>query len=164
MKTLRHFGSVSEYQRREESVYDAYDGGHPSTSLPIALGMAAARDLNREDYHIVPIISDASLASGLALEALDEIGIQKHKMIIVFNDSSLSSSNKEKMFDINDIDDDYVNKISEEVTGNAISLGEELVSQALNPLKNVKSRTVKGGCAPSAVKEAIRNMEDFLNE
>lgn len=64
----------------------------------------------------------------------------------------------------NDIDDDYVNKISEEVTGKPISLGEELVSQALNPLKNVKSRTVKGGCAPSAVKEAIRNMEDFLNE
>jgi len=64
----------------------------------------------------------------------------------------------------NDIDDDYVNKISEEVTGQPISLGEELVSQALNPLKNVKSRTVKGGCAPSAVNEAIKNMEDFLNE
>lgn len=63
----------------------------------------------------------------------------------------------------NDIDDDYVNRVSEEVTGEAINLGEELVSQALNPLKNVKSRTVQGGCAPSAVKDAITKMEDFLN-
>lgn len=63
----------------------------------------------------------------------------------------------------NDIDDDYVNKISAEVTGSPINLGQELVSQALNPLKNVKSRTVKGGCAPSAVEESIKIMEDFLN-
>lgn len=64
----------------------------------------------------------------------------------------------------NDITNDYVNKISQEVTGTPIDLGEELVSQALNPLKNVKSRTVKGGCAPSAVEESIEIMEEFLNE
>jgi argininosuccinate lyase len=63
-----------------------------------------------------------------------------------------------------DIDDEYVNKISELVTGSPINLGEELVSQALNPIKNVKSRTVKGGCAPSAVQESIDIMEEFLNE
>ena len=63
-----------------------------------------------------------------------------------------------------DIDNEYVNKISELVTGSPINLGEELVSQALNPLKNVKSRTVKGGCAPSAVQESIDIMEEFLNE
>ncbi|AWX32398.1 argininosuccinate lyase [Methanosphaera sp. BMS] len=64
----------------------------------------------------------------------------------------------------NDIDDDYVNRISEMVTGSPINLGDELVSQALNPLKNVKSRTVKGGCAPSAVEESIEIMEDYLSE
>ena len=64
----------------------------------------------------------------------------------------------------NDIDDEYVNRISEMVTGSPINLGDELVSQALNPLKNVKSRTVKGGCAPSAVEESIEIMEDYLDE
>lgn len=63
-----------------------------------------------------------------------------------------------------DIDNDYVNKVSVEVTGKAIDLGEELVRQALDPLKNVKTRTVKGGCAPEAVNEAIQNMENFLKE
>lgn len=63
-----------------------------------------------------------------------------------------------------DIDNDYVNKVSVEVTGEAINLGEDLVRQALDPLKNVKTRTVKGGCAPEAVNEAIQNMENFLKE
>ena len=63
-----------------------------------------------------------------------------------------------------DIDNDYVNKVSVEVTGEPIDLGEDLVRQALDPLKNVKSRTVRGGCAPEAVEEAIKNMENFLKE
>ena len=45
-----------------------------------------------------------------------------------------------------------------------INLGEDLVKQALNPLRNVKSRTVIGGCAPEAVNDAIEKMEIFLNE
>ena len=64
----------------------------------------------------------------------------------------------------NDIDNDYVNRVSLKVTGEEINLGEELVSQALDPLKNVNSRTVIGGCAPSAVRKAISNMEEFLKE
>ncbi|WP_455644698.1 argininosuccinate lyase [Methanosphaera sp.] len=64
----------------------------------------------------------------------------------------------------NDIDNEYVNKVAIEVTGEPLDLGEELVNQALDPLKNVKSRTVKGGCAPEAVEESIKNMEKFLKE
>ncbi len=63
----------------------------------------------------------------------------------------------------NKINNDYVNKVSMDVMGEPIDLGEDLVRQALDPLKNVKSRTVKGGCAPIAVEESIKIMEEFLN-
>ena len=62
------------------------------------------------------------------------------------------------------IDNDYVNKVSIDVTGESLDLGEDLVRQALDPLKNVKSRTVKGGCAPEAVFESIEIMEKFLKD
>ncbi|MCD7781121.1 MAG: argininosuccinate lyase [Methanosphaera sp.] len=62
------------------------------------------------------------------------------------------------------IDNDYVDRVAIEVTGEPLSLGEDLVRGALDPLLNVKSRTVKGGCAPSAVEESIREMEKFLEE
>ena len=65
---------------------------------------------------------------------------------------------------VNEIDNDYVNRVSVEITGEKLDLGEELVRQALDPLLNVKSRTVKGGCAPEAVIESIEIMESFLNE
>ncbi len=61
-----------------------------------------------------------------------------------------------------DIDNEYVDKVAVEVTGSALNLGEDLVRQALDPKLNVKSRKVKGGCAPEAVSEAIKNMEKFL--
>ena len=64
----------------------------------------------------------------------------------------------------NDIDNEYVDRVCLEVTGEKLNLGDDLVSQALDPIKNVKSRTVKGGCAPSAVLESIEIMEKFLKE
>lgn len=62
-----------------------------------------------------------------------------------------------------DLDNDFINKVAVEVTGEPIDLGEDLIKQALDPALNVKSRTVKGGCAPVAVEEAIKNIESFLN-
>lgn len=62
-----------------------------------------------------------------------------------------------------DLDDEFINQAAIEVTGKPVNLGDELVKQALDPALNVKARTVKGGPAPSAVKDAIKNMENFLN-
>jgi len=93
MATLKQFGGLSGFQKRSESIYDCFEAGHSSTSLPFALGMAAARDLNRDHYHIVPVIGDGALSAGLSLETLNQIGYQKHKMIIVFNDNNMSISN-----------------------------------------------------------------------
>lgn len=62
-----------------------------------------------------------------------------------------------------DLDDEFINKAAIEVTGKPVNLGDELVKQALDPALNVKARTVQGGPAPSAVKDAIKNMENFLS-
>lgn len=63
-----------------------------------------------------------------------------------------------------EINNEYVDCVAEEITGSPLNLGEELVKKALDPALNVQSRTVKGGCAPSAVIESIEIMENFLKE
>jgi len=90
MKQLRQFGGIAGFQKRIESEYDCFEAGHSSTALSTALGMAAARDLNKEDNCVVPVVGDASMMSGLSLEALNQIGYQKRKMIIIFNDNNMS--------------------------------------------------------------------------
>lgn len=90
--TLRQYGGISGFEKRSESVYDVWEAGHSSTSLSAALGMAVARDLKHENYEIVPVIGDGALGSGMALEALNEIGYEKRKMIIIFNDNNMSIS------------------------------------------------------------------------
>lgn len=69
--TLRQYKGLSGFQKRYESEHDAWEAGHSSTSLSAALGMAVARDLNNEKYHILPIIGDGAMASGMSMEALN---------------------------------------------------------------------------------------------
>lgn len=90
MKTLRQYNGISGFQKRYESEYDCFEAGHSSTSLSTALGMAVARDLNKDDYSIVPVIGDGAIMSGLALEALNQIGFEQRPLIIVFNDNNMS--------------------------------------------------------------------------
>lgn len=90
--TLRQYKGLSGFEKRCESEHDVWEAGHSSTSLSAALGMAAARDLDHDDYHIVPVIGDGALGSGMALEALNQIGAEKKNIIIVFNDNNMSIS------------------------------------------------------------------------
>lgn len=90
--TLRQFGGLAGFQRRNESKYDCFEAGHSSTALSTALGMAIARDIKHEDFCVVPVVGDAALQSGLSLEALNQIGDLKSKVIIVFNDNNMSIS------------------------------------------------------------------------
>ncbi|OYV99747.1 MAG: 1-deoxy-D-xylulose-5-phosphate synthase, partial [Acidobacteria bacterium 37-71-11] len=66
--TLRTYGGISGFLKREESEYDAFNAGHASTSISAALGMAVARDLKGEDYRVVAIIGDGGLTGGMAME------------------------------------------------------------------------------------------------
>lgn len=89
---LRQFNGLSGFEKRNESIHDVWEAGHSSTSLSAALGMAAARDLNHDSYQIVPVIGDGALGSGMALEALNQIGSEKKNMVIIFNDNDMSIS------------------------------------------------------------------------
>ena len=90
--TLRQMNGLSGFQKRSESEYDAYEAGHSSTSLSAALGMAIARDMNKEKYNVIALIGDGSIGNGLCYEALNQIGSLKEKIIIILNDNNMSIS------------------------------------------------------------------------
>ncbi|MBE8432286.1 1-deoxy-D-xylulose-5-phosphate synthase, partial [Leptospira interrogans serovar Pomona] len=84
---------LSGFPKREESPYDLYNTGHAGTSISQALGEAAARDLTKgEDYSVVAIIGDASIATGMALEAMNHAGHLKKDMIVILYDNYMSIS------------------------------------------------------------------------
>ncbi len=89
---LRQYKGISGFQKRKESEHDPWEAGHSSTALSAALGFAVARDLNKQNYQVLPVVGDGSLASGMSFEALNEIGSEKRKMVIVFNDNNMSIS------------------------------------------------------------------------
>ena len=90
--TLRQYEGLSGFQKRKESIHDVWEAGHSSTALSAALGMAVSRDLSNDDYYIVPVVGDGAMASGMSLEALNQIGSIKSNMIIIFNDNNMSIS------------------------------------------------------------------------
>jgi 1-deoxy-D-xylulose-5-phosphate synthase len=90
--TLRQLGGVGGFPRRSESEHDVFDGGHAGTGLSIAEGLAIARDQRGSDERIVVVVGDAALISGMALEALNDIGHRGTRMLIVLNDNEMSIS------------------------------------------------------------------------
>jgi len=88
--TNRQFGGIAGFPSREESVFDAFGVGHSSTSISAALGMAIAsrikKDFNKQ--HIA-VIGDASIASGMAFEALNHAGVSKANLLIILNDNAI---------------------------------------------------------------------------
>ena len=88
--TLRQLNGLSGFPKINESVYDSFNTGHSSTSISAALGMARARDLKNEDNHVIAVIGDGALTGGMALEALDDAGNSKTRLIVVLNDNEMS--------------------------------------------------------------------------
>lgn len=88
--SLRQYGGMSGFPKKSESVYDFFDTGHSSTSISAALGMATARDLKGEKHEVVAVIGDGALTGGMALEALNDLGYRKSKVIIILNDNQMS--------------------------------------------------------------------------
>ncbi len=89
---LRQKGGISGFPKREESPHDVMDAGHSSTAISYALGLAIARDLLGEDYHVVAVIGDGSLTGGLSFEALNQLGHLKKRVVLVLNDNGMSIS------------------------------------------------------------------------
>ena len=90
--TLRQLGGLGGFPRRSESEHDVFDGGHAGTGLSIAEGLALARDQRGTDERIVVVVGDAALISGIALEALNDIGHRQTRLLIVLNDNEMSIS------------------------------------------------------------------------
>jgi 1-deoxy-D-xylulose-5-phosphate synthase len=88
--TLRQKGGLSGFPKRSESPYDTFGVGHASTAISAALGMAAARDLNGDDYKVIAVVGDGALTGGIAFEAINNAGILKKDLIVVLNDNKMS--------------------------------------------------------------------------
>lgn len=92
LPTIRQFGGISGFCKRTESPYDAFGAGHASTAISAAVGMAAARDIAGEDYHVVAIVGDGGMTGGLAYEGLNNAGASGRRMVVILNDNKMSIS------------------------------------------------------------------------
>ncbi|GIO00146.1 1-deoxy-D-xylulose-5-phosphate synthase [Brevibacillus halotolerans] len=88
--TLRQYKGLCGFPKMAESAHDVWETGHSSTSLSGAMGMASARDLKKENYHVIGVIGDGALTGGMAFEALNHIGHEKKNVIVVLNDNEMS--------------------------------------------------------------------------
>ncbi|MBM3238524.1 1-deoxy-D-xylulose-5-phosphate synthase [Candidatus Poribacteria bacterium] len=104
--TIRQYGGLCGFPSRFESEYDVFGGGHASTSIAAALGMAIARDLrkaegerrkvevksNNSEFRVVAVIGDGGMTGGMAYETLNAAGDMKKDIIVVLNDNQMSIS------------------------------------------------------------------------
>lgn len=88
--TLRQYGGLSGFMKPEESVTDPCVTGHASDSVSVALGMAHARTLRNQKYHVVAVIGDGALTGGMAYEALSNAGTSGEPLLVVLNDNNMS--------------------------------------------------------------------------
>ena len=92
MTGLRQFGGISGFPKYEESPYDAFNTGHSSTSISAALGLALARDIQKQDYAVIAVTGDGAMTGGMTYEALNHGGQQGSDLIVILNDNEMSIS------------------------------------------------------------------------
>ena len=88
--TLRQYKGLSGFPKPHSNPHDVHPSGHASDSLSVACGLARARDLRGDNQKIVALIGDASLAGGMAFEALNDIGQAQTPLVIILNDNEMS--------------------------------------------------------------------------
>lgn len=88
--TLRQFGGMAGFPKPGESVTDAFVAGHASNSVSVALGMARARSMQGEPYHVIALIGDGATTGGLAYEGFNDAGASGEPLIVILNDNEMS--------------------------------------------------------------------------
>ena len=88
--TLRKLGGIAGFPKPCESEHDAFIAGHASNAVSVALGMARARTLEKQDYNVVALLGDGALTGGLAYEGLNNAGGSREPMIVILNDNGMS--------------------------------------------------------------------------
>ena len=88
--TNRTLNGISGFPKMEESRYDTFGTGHSSTAISASLGMAIAASLskNKTRQHIA-VVGDASIASGMAFEALNHAGVTDANILVILNDNAI---------------------------------------------------------------------------
>lgn len=90
----RKRGGISGFPRMDESVYDAFGGGHASVSISAAFGMAKAAELQGKKQHIVAVIGDGAMTGGLAFEGLNNAGASRNSdLLVILNDNNMAIDN-----------------------------------------------------------------------
>jgi 1-deoxy-D-xylulose-5-phosphate synthase len=88
--TLRQEYGLNGFLRRSESEHDHFGAGHAGTAVSAAMGMATARDLKHEHFHVVAVLGDGALTCGLSYEGLNNAGHSDRDVIIILNDNGMS--------------------------------------------------------------------------
>lgn len=90
--TIRQYKGISGFPKSRESAHDIIETGHSSTSISAALGLALARDLNKEKHRVYAVIGDGALTAGMAFEALNHAGHIGTDVKVILNDNGMSIS------------------------------------------------------------------------
>jgi 1-deoxy-D-xylulose-5-phosphate synthase len=155
--TLRQAGGISGFISPEESPYDHFGVGHSSTSISAALGMAVARDLAKENHHVVSVIGDGSFTAGMAYEAFNNAGSRDRPFIVILNDNAMSISKNVgalSLFMSRNLSSRWVRRVKREVEGflkSVPGIGDDLYEIARR-----SKHSFKNFFTPGILFEALR--------
>ena len=90
--TIRQFGGLSGFGKREESVYDTFNAGHAGTGVSAAVGFVEAREQRKQSHKVVCVVGDGALTSGLTMEGLQQAGGSQKDLLVILNDNQMSIS------------------------------------------------------------------------
>ncbi|MFO0774465.1 MAG: 1-deoxy-D-xylulose-5-phosphate synthase [Nitrospiraceae bacterium] len=90
--TLRQYGGLSGFCKREESVYDTFNAGHAGTGVSAAYGMVEAREQQGLKHKVVCVVGDGAMTSGMTLEGLHHAGGTNRDFVVILNDNQMSIS------------------------------------------------------------------------
>ena len=90
--TLRMTDGLAGFPKPSESLHDAFTAGHASSAVSTALGIARARTLRQEDYHVVAVVGDGAMTGGLFYEGMNDAGNSHEPLIVILNDNGMSIS------------------------------------------------------------------------
>lgn len=90
--TVRQFGGLSGFCKREESPYDTFNAGHAGTGVSAAVGFVEAREQMGKANKVVCVVGDGALTSGMTLEGLQHAGDMAKDLVVILNDNQMSIS------------------------------------------------------------------------
>lgn len=88
--SLREFGGIAGFPKPSESIHDAFVAGHASNAISVALGIARARTLQNDNYHVIALLGDGATTGGLFFEGLNDAGDSGEPLIVILNDNGMS--------------------------------------------------------------------------